>query len=74
MLFAMLKRGAYCSLTLQKTVEVLKEVEKDMRKKCDITKDYGILSNTLKIKEKSWRTAEDFFFCTIEKCTKYGIF
>nr|CAD7406959.1 unnamed protein product [Timema cristinae] len=38
----MSKRGTYTSLTLAKKVEVIREVEKRVKKKCDITKEYEI--------------------------------
>lgn len=57
----MSKREVYTSLTLAKKVEVLREVEKGIKKKNVIAKEYGILPNTLstyiKNKEKileSW--------------------
>lgn len=43
----MSKRGVYNSLTLAKKVDAIREVERGIKKKCDIAKEYGILPNTL---------------------------
>lgn len=39
--FTMSKRETYSSLTLAKKVEVIKEVKKGVKRKCDIAKGYG---------------------------------